>query len=738
MPNELGSIGASDASFERVFQAPLLRVLDARGRADMRAAGRVRRLAPGQVVFSVGEAADTLVVVASGVVMLHGADASASLASGELFGLDALVPGARRSDRAVASEPAVVVELPLASLRRALTRAGAAERLVREENAARRRAWAALVRTTAFGRELAGRTFDALADEWHEQTFARGDRWLERGDALDSCWIVMRGLVELSDPVEHAASGDWIGLRAVLASAPHERGAAALAEVTVLRVPGARVRALAAEAPRAFAVLQAQASLRAQRQLRLRELSTRGATRHAFDELQRLQAASSLLAIDLETCVRCGQCSAACADTHGSARFDREGPKVRLHLRLPQGGAEARALILPNACQHCHEPTCLPECPTSAITRSASGSVLIRAELCTGCGACAKACSFDAIRLEPTQAPGAGASVAAMVASKCDLCWEHSAPACVSACPTGAVSRLTAERDVVEVSAPVAPASRQQTAAQRQRFGKLLWWFWLPPLLALARLGSSPIAAGLQFLSGVLAGILCLVLAAHALLKRHARLRAYVQQRLLGGSQGGLSPFVRWHALVGSASVALVLAHTGFSMPHGLAGALLVVFCLCALSGAFGALVYRVLPARLTRWERHHAAAEHRAREHDELRQRWFDETSGRNDAVKELTRRVLLPYVTAPFGALSLVISGRTLTAEVAALEGRVERLLDGRKSERLADARALIETAVDLRAFGARGYVERLLVAWVPCHLVLATTLVVLLVIHAVGALS
>jgi hypothetical protein len=325
-----------------------------------------------------------------------------------------------------------------------------------------------------------------------------------------------------------------------------------------------------------------------------------------------------------------------------------------------------------------------------------------------------------------------------LVASKCDLCREHAAPACVSACPTGAVTRLSPERDVLEVSPPRGPGLRHRTASPRQRFGKLVWWFWLPPLVALAQLGASPIAARVQFLSGAASGILCLVLVAHTLIKRHARARTYVQQRLLTGSPGGLSPLVRWHAFVGAASVAFVLVHTGLRVPQGSAGALLLVFCLCALSGAFGALVYRVLPARLTRWERHHAAAEDRPRERAELRQRWFEAFSGRNDAVKELTRRVLLPYVTAPFGPLALAISGRTLAAEAAELERRVEHLLGGRKSERLADARALIETAVALRAFGARGYVQKLLVAWVPCHLVLATTLVVLLLIHAIGVLS
>lgn len=729
----------AEATLEPAFRTSLLRVLDARGRADLRAVACVRRLAPGEVVFSAGEGADTLFIVASGAVTLQGGDAEARAVTSEVFGRDALVPGARRRGRAVASEPSVVLEVPLASLRRALARAGAAQLLAREENAARQRAWCALVRATPFGLELDARTFDALAAEWHEETFERGARWLEHGEARDCCWFVVRGLVELSNPPEHAASGDWVGLPSVLASRAHDRAATALAEVTLLRVPGVRLRSIVKQNPHAFRALEEQAELRAQRERRLRDLAARGATRHAFHEIERLEKASSLLAIDLDTCVRCDQCSAACAGTHGTSRFDREGPKIRLHLRLPSGGAEARALILPNACQHCHDPACLPECPTGALARSSSGSVLIRTELCTGCGACVKACAFDAIRLEPRQARRGGADPAALVAAKCDLCRGHSGPACVSACPTGALVRLSPQRDVLEVAPGLGapPPKRPSVDAIRPAVARLLWWFLLPPLVALTRWIASSWAPGFRLVSGLLAGAFCLALLAHALVKRQPRIRARLQ-RWLRGTDRGLSPLVRFHSVGGAVSLALVWLHAGFRIPAGAAGALTIIFYLCGLSGLVGAIAYRVLPARLTRWERHSAPTAQREREREELRQRWFDGASAKNRAVKELTERVLLPYATAPFGPLALVISGRTLAAEAAELERHVDRLLGGRKSERLADTQALIETAVAWRALGARRWVEGLLVLWLPCHLVLAAALVLLLLVHVLGALS
>src|SRR6185369_16208384 len=73
----------------------------------------------------------------------------------------------------------------------------------------------------------------------------------------------------------------------------------------------------------------------------------------------------------------------------------------------------------------------------------------IRAELCTGCGNCAKSCPWDNIQLAPRPASSKGS---AEIAVKCDLCRGYQAPACVEACPTGAVLRLDPARDVAEVA----------------------------------------------------------------------------------------------------------------------------------------------------------------------------------------------------------------------------------------------------------------------------------------------
>ncbi len=76
----------------------------------------------------------------------------------------------------------------------------------------------------------------------------------------------------------------------------------------------------------------------------------------------------------------------------------------------------------------------MASCPRDAIKQLENGAIKRMNMLCTGCGSCTLACPFGVIEPE----------VKSYVISKCDLCagrlQEGKEPACVMACPTGALT----------------------------------------------------------------------------------------------------------------------------------------------------------------------------------------------------------------------------------------------------------------------------------------------------------
>jgi Fe-S-cluster-containing dehydrogenase component/CRP-like cAMP-binding protein len=147
---------------------------------------------------------------------------------------------------------------------------------------------------------------------------------------------------------------------------------------------------------------------------------------------------TATMLIDLDRCTRCDDCVRACAAAHdNNPRFLRHGP-VHDHF------------MVANACMHCQDPVCMIECPTGAIHRDLhGGQVVINDQTCIGCGACARNCPYDAIRMvEIRHLSGrficdAETHAPILKATKCDLCVDQwGGPACQRACPHDALVRM--------------------------------------------------------------------------------------------------------------------------------------------------------------------------------------------------------------------------------------------------------------------------------------------------------
>ena len=164
---------------------------------------------------------------------------------------------------------------------------------------------------------------------------------------------------------------------------------------------------------------------------------------------------AKVIVVDAKRCYACLGCVVECAYRRAGA-----GPDVSLTSGvLSHAGCDVVAVgtdPVPLVCNHCEDAPCMTVCPSGALHReSEEGPVLLDAELCIGCRACVMACPFGMIRLR-----AGGTSPA-----KCDLCVDRAAqgllPACVEACPTGAL-------ELKELDEVIAEARRRAAALLRQ------------------------------------------------------------------------------------------------------------------------------------------------------------------------------------------------------------------------------------------------------------------------------
>jgi CRP-like cAMP-binding protein/Fe-S-cluster-containing dehydrogenase component len=147
--------------------------------------------------------------------------------------------------------------------------------------------------------------------------------------------------------------------------------------------------------------------------------------------------ARSALIIDMDACVRCGNCVQACTDLHnGYSRLIRRGKKL---TRREKSTGKLQNLFFPNSCLHCRTPDCMAPCPVGSIARDKEGEVYIK-DHCVGCGGCAKACEFGNISM--VIVGDKKAAKPQRKASKCDICRGYEAPNCVYNCPQGAIVRI--------------------------------------------------------------------------------------------------------------------------------------------------------------------------------------------------------------------------------------------------------------------------------------------------------
>ena len=162
--------------------------------------------------------------------------------------------------------------------------------------------------------------------------------------------------------------------------------------------------------------------------------------------------ANYAMAIDINKCIGCGRCAAACKaenkvpDSPHYVRtwveryvVPREGETM---VDSPNGGIDGfpdlppvdtlKTFFAPKLCNHCANPPCVQVCPVGATFQTRDGVVLVDEAYCVGCRYCIQACPYGARFMHPEK----------MVADKCTFCYHRITkgllPACVEVCPTQA------------------------------------------------------------------------------------------------------------------------------------------------------------------------------------------------------------------------------------------------------------------------------------------------------------
>jgi anaerobic carbon-monoxide dehydrogenase iron sulfur subunit len=126
----------------------------------------------------------------------------------------------------------------------------------------------------------------------------------------------------------------------------------------------------------------------------------------------------------IEKCLACRSCEFACAAAHTTHR-----PRIHVQAVDDRGAIYSRRAIAIQ-CRHCEDPACAIACISGGIRKDErSGDILFNLDRCVGCWSCIMVCPVGAITRND----------AMHQALKCDYCPNLESPACLHACPTGAL-----------------------------------------------------------------------------------------------------------------------------------------------------------------------------------------------------------------------------------------------------------------------------------------------------------
>jgi Fe-S-cluster-containing dehydrogenase component/CRP-like cAMP-binding protein len=482
---------------------------------------------------------------------------------------------------------------------------------------------------------------------------------------------------------------------------------------------------------------------------------------------------ANLLVMDMDLCVRCGNCSLACHKVHGQSRLLRRGIQITRPAKI---GGRTQKVLSPQVCMHCKDPECMTGCPTGSIFRDKEGHVDIDATTCIGCFDCSTQCPYDAISMVPripevspppsllrrlrnsfslatpsvSLAPAQGDD---MVAIKCNLCEDtplnppgarRKAYSCEENCPTGALVRVDPLEYFSEIEGTLGIVFRDESHAIGRNIHK-----------------SDPLAR-LWHIGGVVATIALALLAVWGLSRHgyHGHIRGTwltmrwvtglvglagvvavmtypIRKQVYRRRAGALRYWLLAHIYFGAAATIILFLHAGTHTGGLLTTLLYLAFFVVILSGLAGVVSYLVSPRLLTRIEGEPLLIEDLIARRDELRGS-FEEIQNKSEGAlrEEIEQRVRPEFLGMSF-LFRQFTKRQELKRELADARGRFRertaRLTTDAERSLLLES---VETAATLRRVDALIVLHKTLRIWIAPHVISTSLMLALLVVHIIQA--
>jgi Fe-S-cluster-containing dehydrogenase component/CRP-like cAMP-binding protein len=482
--------------------------------------------------------------------------------------------------------------------------------------------------------------------------------------------------------------------------------------------------------------------------------------------------AANLLVMDMDLCIRCGNCSLACHKVHGQSRLVRRGIQIVRPTKV--GSKKTQHVLSPQVCMHCKDPECLTGCPTGSIYRDQSGYVGIDVNTCIGCFDCPTQCPYDAITMVPrtpavvvaptfmarlkgllslaapvpAAAPTPAAEADGMVAIKCNLCENTplnpqgartKAYSCEENCPTGALVRVNPLEYFSETQSTLGMVFQDENHAIGRNIhqGDPVARAWHAIGISFTLLFSLSAAWGLSHygFAGHPGGIWLTMRWATGLagLGALTAVMTYpLRKQIYRRRAGALRYWLLAHVYFGIVAAVLLFMHAGVHTRGLLTTLLYLSFIGVILSGLFGIVCYRVAPRLLTSIEGEPLLIEDLTGRRAELRQELAAITNKSEGWLRQEIEETVSRRFLGKAYMIRQILRRQDLKRLLAEARSQFKEQTNRANEAERAILREAVETAATLGRVDALVFLHRLLRIWIAPHVISTSLMLALLLVH------